>query len=367
MQISETESLLVLTHIPLLGPQKIRKLITHIGSAQGVLNATATELRQIPNMGPKTVDAILNWQALSFWQEDLHLVKKEDVQLLSFQDPLFPPSLKVIPAAPVLLYVKGTLLEQDFLRSVAVIGTRRATRYGLEMSFQLSRQLSAQGSTIISGLALGIDTAAHKAALEVGRTIAIIGSGLLNIYPRENYHLAQEIFEKGAVISEFPMLCKPDKQNFPLRNRIVSGMAEACILCEAPLRSGAMITMQQAKKFNKACFALPGRADHPNFQGNHSLIKKGEARLIDSYKDVFSVFNEQPDLFQDLPVQVPKVKTSPEEQQLLEKMPIEEFNIEELACQSQIPIHKLNILLMSLVLKKAIKEYPGKLYKKICY
>jgi DNA processing protein len=262
---------------------------------------------------------------------------------------------------PALLYVKGDLLPQD-QRCIAVIGTRQSSLYGNEMAEKISRELARHGFTVISGLARGIDTAAHRGALQGGRTLAVIGSGLANIYPAENKQLAEEIAGRGALISEFSLCVPPDRQNFPQRNRIVAGLALASVLIEAPLKSGAMITIHKANEYKRKLFALPGRADTGQFKGNHALIKSGQAELIEDADDILAYFEQLP-----LP-QVQKTQGSQlfdqEERQVLGAL-LEECSIEHLAVKSGLPMQQLNRVLMGLILKRAVKEFPGKIYKKV--
>jgi len=251
---------------------------------------------------------------------------------------------------------------------IAVIGTRQATLYGLEMAKKIAEDLAAVGFTVISGLARGIDTAAHAGALHArkGRTIAVIGSGLTNVYPRENIELSEAVANQGALISEFPMETPPDRQNFPQRNRIVSGMTMATVLIEAPLQSGAMITVEKALMQKRQVFALPGRADHENFRGNHQLLKQGKAHLVENADDIINSFN---DLFRrcgpSIPEQKPQCGMNPEERLFLSQLPNHEISVEEIVQLTKLPVMRINILLMGLLLKKAVREFPGKIYKKV--
>jgi DNA processing protein len=267
---------------------------------------------------------------------------------------------------PILLYVKGKLICHD-PKTIAIVGTRQATIYGLEMGEKFSRDLACRGFVVISGLARGVDTAAHQGALQSGNTYAVIGSGLANVYPRENIQLSEKIAEKGALISEFSMTTPPDRSNFPRRNRIVSALALGTILIEAPLKSGAMLTMNIGENQGKKLFCLPGRVDHENFQGNHMLIKSGRAQLIENADDVIKSFS---DLFGNSSENFschPESRQfllGPEEKDFFDRFPTHEVSLDQLLELSSMPIAKLNFLLMSLLLKGAIKEFPGKIYKK---
>lgn len=363
--MNELEALVALTSIPYLGPVKMKVMLETFGSALECLNADPKLIEEMRGFGTKIAAGFKTWGHDKSWQDNLTLVKKYGVRIISYKSPEYPKDLLKLNDFPILLYVLGDLNAQDNM-SLAVIGTRQASIYGLEAASKISEDLAAQGFTIVSGLARGIDTAAHHAALKKGRTIAVIGSGLADIYPKENLRLVELIAKNGAVISEFPMMTPPERQNFPRRNRIVSGMTKGSILIEAPIKSGAMITMEMALSQNKKLFAIPGRIDNENFQGNHLLIKRRHAELVENAADIWKSFEsfefQAPLKNQDFPV---KSLFSMEEEELLAKLPTIEFSMEELTQLINWPAQKLNVLLMSLMLKRAIKEYPGKIYKKI--
>ena len=361
MSINEIEAFVILSSIPYLGAMKIRMLVDHFGSATEALQAPADQLNLLPGF-ERVIPHWTRWQQETSWQQDLATAHQHGAQLIPFTSPLFPKALLDIADHPALLYVRGTITPQD-QRSIAVIGTRHSSIYGNEMAATISQELAANGFTIVSGLARGIDTAAHQGALRSGRTLAVIGSGLARIYPTENIALAETIAHQGALISEFPMFTPPDRQNFPQRNRIVSALTWGSVLIEAPIKSGAMITMEKAFAHKRKLFALPGRADNDNFRGNHLLIKNGKACLIENASDILAHFQ---DLF---PVTArpgqPKLHSLDQEEMfLMEKMPTREVAIDDLMALTSMPIQHINRILMSLILKKAVKEFPGKIYKK---
>lgn len=363
--MSELEALVILSSIPYLGPVKIKFLINTFGSALKALDIDPKIIEEMPGFGTRISQGLRVWQDDRSWRDNLDFAKKLGVEIISYTSPNYPKDLLTIDDYPLLLYTLGELKFDDRM-SIAVIGTRQASIYGLEMAGQISANLAEKGFTIISGLARGIDTAAHLAALGKGRTIAVIGSGIGNIYPSENSKLVEAIVNKGAgaVISEFPMKAAPERQNFPRRNRIVSGMSLGTLLIEAPIKSGAMITMEKAFLQKKKLFAIPGRLDNENFKGNHLLIKKNMAKLIESADDIcadFETFNFRKPLEQTQK----KPLLGIDEQNLFDQMPNEEFSIDELVIHTKTAVTKLNVLLMGLVLKKAVKEYPGKMYKKM--
>lgn len=362
--LSEIEALAMLAGIPLLGPIKIRLLIQYFGSPQEALGASAEQLSELPGFGSRLLANWNNYLAKTEWRKNFELAEAHQTQIISYRDGRFPKRLLEITDHPVLLYSKGEIKPSDQY-CIAIVGTRQASIYGQEMAHKISEELAALGFTIVSGLARGIDTIAHEAAVRSGRTIAVIGSGLANIYPRENNVLADAICKRGAILSEFAMATPPDRQNFPQRNRIVSGMTLGTVLIEAPLESGAMITMDRAYKQHRKSFAIPGRADQENFRGNHLLIKNGQALLVENANDVAKHFDS---FFGSMIACPPKkralIELDPEEDHLWRLLPDEEAAFDDIFRLTKLPASKLNVLLMSLVLKKAIKEFPGKIYKR---
>lgn len=363
--LSELEALVILSSIPHLGSIKIRLLIKHFGTALSALHADPAKVSDLPDFGPKIMQHWTQWKNNDSWRKNIESADKQEATIVPYSSQQFPKRLLEIHDHPVLLYIKGDLQKIDH-RCIAIIGTRQASIYGMEMAEAISADLARAGFTIVSGLARGIDTAAHKAALRHGRTLAVIGSGLADIYPRENMALSNEILKKGALISEFPMMTPPDRQNFPQRNRIVSGMTLATVLIEAPLKSGAMITMEKAYAYKRKLFALPGRVDNNDFKGNHSLIKNGQAQLIENAQDIINSFD---DLF-GLSIGPSMAKQQHimldgEEKQFWNLLPNVELTIDEIVQLTRLPVMRVNVLLMSLLLKKAIKEFPGRIYKKV--
>jgi DNA processing protein len=362
--LEELEALLILNSLPHVGSVKIRFLIQHYGSAVAALQAPVAELESLPGFGHKILQGWKKSLDDKQWKQNLILAERLQTQLIPFTSPRYPKRLLEIVDYPLILYIQGNVLNEDH-RSLAVVGTRQASIYGHEMAKQISRELAQAGYTIVSGLARGIDTAAHQGALEKGRTIAVLGSGLACIYPNENISLAQSIRDKGALMSEFAMAAPPDRHHFPQRNRLVSGLTMGTLLIEAPLKSGAMLTVERALTQGRPVFALPGRVDQDNFKGNHALIKEHKAELIESIQDITKKFGDfhSPVVFHSAkPHSIPLEQ---EEEELLKLMNLQEVSIEELAARNRWPVAKLNALLMSLVLKKMVKEYPGKIYKKI--
>lgn len=347
---AKIKPLIILLHTRGIGRAKGWKLIQEFGSAQKVIEAGFDSKKRL----------LFGQFEVLEWEKDLELAEKHNIQLIAYDDALYPKAFKDLSDFPLLLYVKG-----DFnlnYPSIAVIGTRNATLYGKQMAEKISFELASAGVCVVSGLARGIDTAAHIGALKAqGKTLAILGSGLGQVYPKENGSLAKEIAGSGAVISEFPLQTPPSKELFPRRNRLVSGLSLGVCLIESPLEGGGMLTMNLAEKQNKALFALPGRVDWPTFEGNHLLIKEKKAQLIEKGSDLLRNLNisHHPEVKALKPSSL-----TAEEEAFLKKIPCEEKTIEELVLLTQLPIMQLNVFLTKLILKKVVKEFPGKIYKK---
>jgi len=358
------ESLLILNSLPLLGPVRIQLLMKRFGSPENVLRARSDELMRVRGIDKKISNSIVNWQEIVTVEEELRMAEEAGVRILTFLDDEYPENLKQVYDPPIILYVKGALLPSD-KHAIAIVGTRRSTLYGKETAARLARQLASAGITIVSGLARGIDTAAHEGALLArGRTIGVLGSGFNHPYPSENLDLMDRIAGSGAVLSEYPMNALPDKMNFPIRNRIISGLSIGVIVGESPRRSGALITVTHAIHQNRSVFAVPGRVDSPTFGGNHQLIKEG-AKLVEDAEDVLSEFEY---LFPPEALKVekggePKGPTpllDEKEQKIFNLLSAEEKDIEEIIMQSGLPAKEVSVVLLRLEVKRLIRQLPGK-------
>ncbi len=364
--MNEKYALLKLSTLPGFNHQKLVQLLEYFENAEAVWTASSSELRAFPWFNEKLKSTWNNRETtVKEKEKELEKLLESCIHVISCKDPLYPKQLLRIANFPPVLNIAGdcNLLQKP---SIAVVGTRFCTNYGLEMAEKISAELAAQGFVIISGLAAGIDTSAHKGALMRGKTAAVLGSGLGVIYPKENSQLAEEIRHNGALVSEFSYTTPPERHNFPQRNRIVSGLTLATLLIEAPCKSCAMITVNFTLEQGKQVFALPGRADLENFRGNHQLIKEKAAILIENSRDIAEHFDNLfafKGNYNTLPER--KVSLEPEELQVMKAMSGEEKTYDQLITSTQLPATKLNVILMNLLLKKAIKELPGKLYKKL--
>jgi DNA processing protein len=281
---SARESALRLCLISGVGPRLRVALLERFTTAADIFAASVAELREVPGVGPKLAHAILAAGEVAV-QSEISICHERQVQILLAEDPQYPPTLQRIPDPPGVLFVRGSLTPQDEL-AIAIVGTRHATQYGLTQAERLASGLARAGYTIVSGLARGIDGAAHQAALAAGgRTLAILGSGCLNVYPPEHVALAERIITNGAVISEAPPLSPAVGGMFPQRNRIITGLSLGVIVVEAADSSGALISARHALEQNREVFAVPGRVDSRVSKGCHRLIRDG-AKLVESVDDV---------------------------------------------------------------------------------
>ncbi len=268
-----------------LSPQRQRQLLDAFGSPEAVFAASDSTILRLHGFSELHLSKIRQAQKDAQPERDLWKLERMGGWLLTIFDERYPPLLRRLSDAPPCLYVLGTVEETDE-RAIAVVGTRKPSDYGRRVAYRIASELAASGFTVVSGLAEGIDTAAHKGALDSGgRTFAILGCGLDVIYPRSNKELARRIADNGALLTEFPLSTKPQAWHFPQRNRIISGMSLAVVIVEAPLNSGALITADWAAEQGREVFVVPGPVDQPSFEGNHRLLREG-ARVFTSVADM---------------------------------------------------------------------------------
>jgi DNA processing protein len=361
--MTETEACVALNLIPNMGPVRLRKLLARFETPQRVLAAKPAELRSVDGIGPELAAALGEWESRVDLPGELRLIKEFGARVITQSAPEFPPQLRQIHNPPIVLYVWGELTERD-RHAIGVVGSRKTSHYGMESAKKLSYQLAYAGLTVISGLARGIDTAAHQGALAAhGRTVAIIGSGLMDLYPPENAALAEKITHSGAVISEFPMKFPPSTQTFPYRNRIVAGWGNGVLVVEAGLSSGALITANQALENGRLVYAVPHPIDRPASMGGNRLIQQG-AKLVMSAGDIL---DDLQSLFPELP-QAPKTKEvslSDQEAGVLAQVRADETGLDEIVNGSELPLHKVSATLLSLEMKRLVKQLPGQLYVRL--
>ena len=359
-----------------VGPTTFAKLIKYFGSVGCALSASVSELAKIDGIGFKTAEQIARSRDKFDTCAELELADKLGVWIIHFNDERYPPVLNRIYDPPPVIYIKGSLTPQDNL-AIAIVGSRRCSLYGQEQSSRLAHLLSSAGFTVCSGMARGIDTAAHQGALSAGgRTIAVQGCGLANIFPPENKKLSELIAESGACISELPLRYEPLSENFPPRNRIIAGLALGTIVVEAGLRSGALITARAALENNREVMAVPGKIDSPLSKGTHQLIKQG-AQLVESVEDVMEALGYIGEHLEnhataaaakasekiEAPLfDVGQLNLSEAEKTIYDCLGKEPLHIEQIIAETNLAPGKVNASLISLRLKGLTRQLPGSLY-----
>lgn len=392
--MTETDALLVLNAVEGLTNARIRKLLQRYDSARNVLRLNESNLTESASLSSKIVRNILHFPRDNFLKKEYNLIIKNKVQVISYSDKNYPWQLREIPDYPVVLYVKGSIPEDQKL-FIAIVGSRRASLYGRSVSEKFAARFAELGFTVVSGMARGVDTSAHNGALRINghTTIAVLGCGLTHIYPPENKKLFEDISGAGAVISEFSMETPPIGYNFPRRNRIISGLSLGVIVVEAAERSGALITADFALEQGREVFAVPGKVDNFTSKGVNNLIKQG-AKLITCVKDVLeeisvqiSEYLREVDSGDCCAVQADdfsgREEAEPEKKNIVKdagskKLILSEteetiyshiagspVQVDELINLCNLPAATVTSALMQLEFKRLIKQMPGKIFKRI--
>lgn len=357
------EDYILLNMVENLGFNKLKNLLEFYNEPSRILEASKRDLAAMEGIGDIIAEKIVSLKKQNL-DKELRLMEKKGVYAVSVFDSSYPQNLKNSYSPPVILYIKGQINPED-CDAVAVVGSRIPSHYGISNCEKLSADLASRGITVVSGMARGIDTAAHKGALKSGRTIAVLGSGLNRIYPPENRELADEICEKGAVISEFPMDTPPERFNFPRRNRVISGLSLGVVVVEAAENSGALITANFALEENREVFAMPGRIDSKVSTGTNKLIKEG-AKLIETADDVIEEIQSNLKYYSKRRKKTngasagKEVYLTPEENMMKDLLSYDPVYIDELAEKTNMSVDKVAGLLVKLEIKNIIMELPGK-------
>ncbi len=343
------EALLTLHLSGMVGAALYRRLVRHFGSAETAARAPARELQRVPGVGPVTAQAIADASRSGEAPREIDRAAKDGVRLIAYGEPGYPAALSSIFDPPLALAVRGTL---DDSLALAVVGSRECTAYGRRQADRFGQEFARLGVTVVSGLARGIDTAAHQAALRAGRTIAVLGSGLQRVYPPENRRLAEEIAARGAVLSEFPLTAGPEPTNFPRRNRIISGLSLGVLVVEAGDTSGALLTADWAMEQSREVFCLPGSVESPMSRGCHEFIRQG-AKLVECPADVL----------EEIPVLAallePRVRLSPLERAVAGKLGAHARSPEAIAASLRLPESAVETALAGLASKGAALATEG--------
>ena len=356
---------IALTLLPGVGDVLGKKLVAYCGGVEAIFKQKKEALEKIPGIGEKLVSSILNHNVLQRAEEEIVFIEKHNITPLFYLDKNYPELLKNCEDNPLLLYYKGTA-SLNVPRIVSIVGTRKATDYGKSVCEKLIKGLAEYNVLVLSGLAYGIDTCAHRAALDNHlNTVAVLGHGLDRIYPYLNRSLAAKMIGNGGLITEFMSGTTPDRENFPQRNRIIAGMADATVVIEAAKSGGALITADIANSYSRDVFAVPGRIDDTWSEGCNLLIRDNKAALIQDASDLAKFMgwenkNEktksiQPELFGNL---------SPDEEKIAGIMRVNgEMGIDEITIRSEMSMTMVAAALLNLEFKGMVRVLPGKVYK----
>lgn len=343
---------------PGIGAARIGRLVDHFGTLERAWQAPAEQLKQA-GIARDGIETILATRAKIDLEREMARLEQHGVTALTLEDDDYPRLLRHITSPPPVIYVRGGLLPVDEL-AIGVVGTRRSTGYGTDMASRISRDLATAGVTVVSGLALGIDTVAHRAALEAGgRTVAVFGCGLDTIYPPRNRMLASQIAESGALVTEYPLGTRPDARNFPVRNRIISGLSRGVVVIEAPMRSGALITTTFAADQGRDVYAVPGSALSPASAGSHALIRDG-AMLVTSASDILAQLDiDAANAHTQSRLQLPDTQA---ERILYALVGAEPRHVDELCHESGLSIQDTSGTLLAMELKGFVRQTGSQHY-----
>ncbi len=373
MDIKKLKYLFYITRIPNLGNVRIKTLLNSFPDAEEIFNLPKSKICRIDGFDNILAEVILSADTrFEEYDEEFKVLmekcEKGGMKIVTICDEEYPENLKKIYDSPIFLYYKGNLSERDRY-SIGIVGTRLPSEYGRASCITIAKELSESGIPIISGMAKGIDSVAHKTALTSGNlTYAILGCGVDVVYPPENKNLYEEIIEKGAVISEYEPGTKPDKGNFPKRNRIVSGISLGCIIVESGNKGGSLITASFALDQNREVFAIPGQINSRRSEGTNNLIKRGQAKLIMNAEDILNEFEYQMSGILKREAE----KTPPEvsdlnlfEKKIFDILEDEPMHIDTISEKSGLSISDCLVNLLTMEFKNRIKQLPGKRFTKL--
>ncbi|TAE85006.1 MAG: DNA-protecting protein DprA [Bacteroidetes bacterium] len=355
---------IALNLIPGIGNVLAKNLVSYCGGVEAIFKQKKSRLLQIPGIGERLADHIVQFKDFKAAETEIDFITKHGITTHFYLDQNYPTRLKLIADAPVMLYSLGNAnLEAE--KIVGIVGTRKATEYGKVVTEQLVEMLKPLGVLVVSGLALGIDAAAHKNAIKQHlQTVGVLAHGLDRIYPAQHKNLAKQMLNNGGLLTEFPSKTNPDRENFPQRNRIVAGLSDVLVVVETGVKGGAMITAEIANTYNKEVMAVPGRASDEFSFGCNSLIKLNKANILTVPEDLLTLMGWQAPQQQSLKNAQIKIPLSEKELGVVavikEKIKV---GIDDLAFHLQIDNGTLSLLLLDLEFKGIIRSLPGKYYE----
>ncbi len=368
--MKEIALLRLLLSVEGVGVKTVISLREKFGSAEEIFRADFSELRHVGKIGEISAKRILTAasvkeKALSTFEREYEKLQKIGAEIVSYWDEEYPEALHNVYLPPVILYVLGqtNLLAS---RGIAVVGTRKPTRYGLKQTERFTESLVRNGLTVVSGLARGIDTRAHRTALDCGgKTVAVLGSGLDYVYPPENKNLFREIAENGLVVTEYPLGTKPDAVNFPRRNRIISGLSLGVLVVETKLSGGALHTAAYALEQGREVFAVPGNLDSPQSEGTNGLIMKGEAKLVTDAEDILDELRiTSPEQSKKREREIDTTSLDVFEAKIYSVLSAEPLHIDKIANVCNMNSAECAVYLLNLELKGLAEQLPGKYFVK---
>jgi len=354
---------IAITKIPKVGAVTAKNLISYCGGVQAVFEAKKKELLRVPGIGEQTATNIVGQNVLLAAEKEIAFMEQHNIRSFFYLDDDYPSRLKYYNDAPVMLYYRGTT-DLNVQRMVAIVGTRKPTIHGIAACEELVENLKAYGVTIISGLAYGIDVAAHRKCLEQGiDTVGVMGSGLGFIYPAQHRQVAEQMVKQGGLLTEYTHELGPDREHFPARNRIVVGMCDALIVVETARKGGSMISATKAVQYNKEVFAVPGRLRDNLSNGCNHLIRTNQAQLLQQASDIAEVLNWDIQTSPKSKQQSLFVELTPQEQSIISALKGKDhLGLDSLSYATKMSTSQLASLLLDLEFRGVIRSLPGKRY-----
>jgi DNA processing protein len=356
---------MALTLVPGVGAKLAKNLVSYCGGAEAVFKASNEDLARVPGIGKQLIQSLGKNGVFERAEEELAFIEKHKIQALFYTNKDYPNRLKMCLDSPALLYYKGNA-DLNNQKVLSIVGTRKITSYGREIVQKVISDLSKHDILITSGMAYGVDTAAHREALDCGlKTVGVFAHGLDRVYPAVNERMAREMISQGGLLTEFMSKTNPDKENFPQRNRIVAGMADATLVVESGARGGALITAEIANSYNRDVFAIPGRVGDKFSMGTNRLIHLNKAAMVQSAEDILYLMNWGDQSKPKIPRQTQLLlDLSPDEELIINILKEKDLmEIDQIEEKSGIKASQLASVLLNLEFQNVIRCLPGKIYK----